>query len=77
MKTLSRSNNLVAILIALLLFAIGFVLYFVHEQTQSDDGPRQTRADQPTADVVLSAPTPCRPGARLCAPLLGMLDIPA
>lgn len=37
MKSRSKSNNFIAILIAILLFAIGFVLYFVHQQAQAGE----------------------------------------
>ena len=63
MKTHSRSNNLVAILIALLLFAIGFVLYFIHEQTDTDDSRGQSRAGDQARAIVLSASGPGRPGS--------------
>jgi hypothetical protein len=33
MKSRSKSNNFIAIFIALLLFAFGFVLYFIHAQS--------------------------------------------
>ena len=46
MKTHTKSTNFVAILIAVILFAIGFMLYFIHEQRQSSgpDKLGQTRA---------------------------------
>ena len=57
MKTHSKSNNFIAILIALLLFAIGFILYFVHEQTQSDKDHANTQTGRPqsTQSLAVSA----------------------
>lgn len=43
MKTHSKSNNFIAILIALLLFAIGFILYFLHQQAQTENDPGNTQ----------------------------------
>lgn len=45
MKSRSRSNNLVAILIALVLFATGFALLFIHKQSES----KQEQVKTPTA----------------------------
>jgi hypothetical protein len=45
MNSRFRSNNLVAILIAIILFATGFALYFIHKQSES--GQQQDKA--PTA----------------------------
>jgi len=36
MKSRSKSNNLIAILIALILIAIGFSLAFIHRQSESN-----------------------------------------
>jgi hypothetical protein len=36
MKFSSRSNNFIAILIAVLLFAAGFALLIIHEQSESE-----------------------------------------
>lgn len=44
MKSRSKSNNFIAILIALLLFALGFVLYFIHEQTQTEETSSQRQS---------------------------------
>lgn len=54
MKTHSKSNNFIAILIALLLFAIGFVLYFIHEQTQSDKDRANTQTGRPLTELSLA-----------------------
>lgn len=45
MNSRFRSNNLVAILIAVILFAIGFALYFIHRQSES----KQEQEKAPTA----------------------------
>jgi len=37
MKSRSKSNNLIAILIALILIAIGFALAFIHRQSESNE----------------------------------------
>lgn len=44
MKVHSKSNNFIAILIALLLFAAGFILYFVYQQTEQDSNNRPPSA---------------------------------
>ena len=44
MKVHSKSNNFIAILIALLLFAAGFILYFVYQQTEQDNAKRSSNA---------------------------------
>jgi hypothetical protein len=49
MKTRSKSNNFIAILIAVILFAIGFLLYFVHEQSQSSDQKELGQSKTPSA----------------------------
>jgi hypothetical protein len=36
MKSRSRSNNFIALLIALILIATGFALAFIHRQSESD-----------------------------------------
>jgi hypothetical protein len=43
MKSRSKSNNFVAIFIALLLFTIGFVLYFIHQQSESGGSQDNTQ----------------------------------
>jgi heme/copper-type cytochrome/quinol oxidase subunit 3 len=55
-----KSNNLVAILIAVLLFATGFALYFIHRQTES----RQEREKAPTAFISQSMLTTQYPPSR-------------
>lgn len=45
MKVHSKSNNFIAILIALLLFAAGFIMYFIHQQSQSDHADKNPRVD--------------------------------
>ena len=52
MKTRSKSNNLIAILIALILMAIGFTLAFIHRQSESDE--KKTRA--PVATLMYAVP---------------------
>jgi len=42
MKTRSKSNNLVALLIALILIAIGFALGFIHRQSESKEKANKT-----------------------------------
>lgn len=48
MKTHSKSNNFVAILIAVILFAIGFMLYFIHEQRQSSEPDKLGQTQYPS-----------------------------
>lgn len=62
MKTHSRSNNLVAILIAILLFAIGFVLYFIHEQTQVDKDRAGAQIHGPSTTMSLAESSLTVPG---------------
>jgi hypothetical protein len=49
MNSRSKSNNFIAILIALLLFAAGFILLFIHEQSEPDD--KQKRVKEQTTAV--------------------------
>jgi hypothetical protein len=42
MKSRSKSNNLIAILIALILIAIGFSLAFIHRQSVSNEKNAKT-----------------------------------
>jgi cell division protein FtsN len=42
MKTRSKSNNLIAILIAVILMAIGFTLAFIHRQSESNERKAKT-----------------------------------
>jgi len=58
MKTRSKSNNLVAILIAVILFAIGFLLYFIHEQTQSTEPQALGQANIPAVVTVRQSASP-------------------
>jgi hypothetical protein len=51
MNTRSKSNNFVAILIAVILFAIGFFLYFIHEQSQSNN-PEDLGQSPPISAVI-------------------------
>ncbi len=62
MKTRSRSNNFVAILIAIMLFAIGFILYFIHEQTQPDKDRANSQNGQPITTLSLAASPSTTPG---------------
>jgi len=52
MKSRSKSNNLVALLIAVILIAIGFALAFIHRQSESNEQNAKT----PVA-VILDAVT--------------------
>ncbi len=47
MNSRFKSNNLVAILIAVILFATGFALYFIHRQSES----KQEQDKAPTAFI--------------------------
>jgi len=49
MNTHSKSNNFIAILIAVILFAIGFLLYFIHEQSQSTEQNELGQTKTPSA----------------------------
>jgi cell division protein FtsN len=42
MKSRSKSNNLVALLIAVILIAIGFALAFIHRQSESNEQSAKT-----------------------------------
>lgn len=55
MKTRSKTNNFIAILIALLLFAIGFALLFVHQQLKSNEDPGHTQTPSTITDRSISA----------------------
>jgi uncharacterized membrane protein len=48
MKSRSKSNNLVALLIAFILIAIGFALAFIHQQSESNEKNSKT----PVAAIV-------------------------
>lgn len=54
MESRFKSNNFVAILIALLLFAAGFVLYFMHEQADSSGKRRPVKATTAFITEVMS-----------------------
>jgi len=56
MNSRSKSNNLIAILIAIILFAIGFALYFVHQQSQSDEQTGQ--GESPVSAVAIISRVP-------------------
>lgn len=49
MKSRFKSNNYIAILIALILIVLGFVLGFIHKQSESSE--KQKQADTPVAIV--------------------------
>jgi hypothetical protein len=55
MKTRSKSNNFIAILIAVILFAIGFLLYFIHAQSQSNNTENLGQSP-PTSAVIAKNP---------------------
>jgi len=55
MKTRSKTNNFVAMLIALLLFAIGFALLFAHQQLKSNGDPRHTQTPSTVTDKSIPA----------------------
>ena len=50
MKSRFKSNNYIAILIALILIVLGFVLGFIHRQSESSE--KQTQTDTPVAIVI-------------------------
>lgn len=58
MKTRSKSNNLVAILIAVILFAIGSLLYVIHEQRQSTEPEALGQAGLPDAVTIWQSTPP-------------------
>jgi len=43
MRSRSKTNNFIALLIACILFAAGFALYFLHQQSQPDEQVGQIR----------------------------------
>jgi len=52
MKSRSKSNNLVALLIAVILIAIGFALAFIHRQSESNE----QSAKAPVAAIMDTVP---------------------
>jgi len=70
-----KSNNFIAILIALMLFAGGFLLYFIHEQSESDEKSKKTKKTTTQSieiikerDLILvnssmTSPAPTRPAS--------------
>lgn len=44
MNSRSKSNNFIALLIAIALFAIGFALYFIHQNSESNQQTGQLEA---------------------------------
>jgi flagellar basal body-associated protein FliL len=44
MKVHSKANNFIAILIALLLFAAGFIMYFIHLETHEGNGKKPAKS---------------------------------
>jgi hypothetical protein len=55
MNTRSKSNNFIAILIAIILFAIGFLLYFIHEQSQSAE-PKELGQTKTHSTIITEYP---------------------
>lgn len=53
MKTRYKTNNLIALLIALLLITIGFALGFIHRQSESKE-----KADKTPVAAVMTAISP-------------------
>ena len=47
MNSRSKSNNFIALLIAIALFAIGFALYFIHQNSESNKQIGQLAAPEP------------------------------
>lgn len=43
MNSRFKTNNLIAILVAIILFATGFVLYFMHQQSKPNETLGQVR----------------------------------
>lgn len=56
MKPPSKSNNLIAILIALLLFAAGFIMYFIHQQSEAEN--HQKNMQTGLKNIMKSQPMP-------------------
>ena len=52
MNSRSKSNNFIALLIAIALFAIGFALYFIHQNSESNKQIGLLEA--PTSVIVLN-----------------------
>ena len=46
MNSRSKTNNLVALLIAAILFAAGFAMYFVHQKLESDKEAGQVQTSE-------------------------------
>jgi len=55
MSSRSKTNNFVAILIAVILFAIGFALYFAHQQKESNQQLGQIQSPVTTVSRNISA----------------------
>jgi cell division protein FtsN len=55
MNSRSKTNNFIAILIAVILFAIGFALYFAHQQKKSDQQLGQIQSPVTTIALGISA----------------------
>jgi glucose uptake protein GlcU len=50
MESRSKSNNFIAILIALILIAVGFALAFIHRQSES----KENNVQKPVAAIAIS-----------------------
>lgn len=55
MNSRSKTNNFVALLIAAILFAAGFAMYFLHEKLESDEKTGQVQT--PGHNLAASAPS--------------------
>lgn len=51
MNSRSKSNNFIALLIAIALFAIGFALYFIHQNSESSKQTGQLMTPEPAMVV--------------------------
>jgi len=54
MNSRSKTNNFVALLIAAILFATGFALYFAHQQIESKEKVGQFRAPETAVTANIS-----------------------
>jgi len=60
MKSRFKTANIVAILIAVTLFAIGFALNFLHQKSESDEKQAKTKKNTMTTSVSIYGDTPAR-----------------
>ena len=59
MKTQFKSNNFIAVIIALILFAVGFLLFFIHKQSEASQTQGRVKTTMTSQAEFLSVNVYC------------------